>query len=172
MDCELRTTVAVMIVALAVFSPVIFAASGPANTNYLALVMHIVPLPTTPAVATLIATVPPFVTPTPFPPFYSDCHGDPDQDPRDAPNTPVRITNINKVAETVTLKNMSTATIDMTGWHMCSLTGYQEHPIGGLLTPGASHTYSNTGGPIWNNTIPDPGALYNPNGQLVSYFNS
>jgi hypothetical protein len=53
---------------------------------------------------------------------------------------------------------------------MCSITGNQHHPIGGTLAPGQSQTFGNPGGPIWNNSSPDPGALYNPNGQLVSYY--
>jgi hypothetical protein len=55
---------------------------------------------------------------------------------------------------------------------MCSITGNQEHPISGTLAAGASQTFSGPAGNIWNNSNPDPGALYNPAGQLVSYFNS
>jgi hypothetical protein len=84
----------------------------------------------------------------------------------------VRITNIDKAAESVTLKNTSIYPVDLSGWNMCSITGNQHHSIGGTLAPGASQTFVNTGGPIWNNSNPDPGALYNPVGQLVSYFNS
>jgi hypothetical protein len=42
---ELRSTLAVMIVALLVFSPAIFAgpSAAPSNYSYLALVFHIVP---------------------------------------------------------------------------------------------------------------------------------
>jgi hypothetical protein len=39
-------------------------------------------------------------------------------------------------------------------------------------TSGASQTFSGPAGNIWNNSAEDDGALYNPNGQLVSYFNS
>jgi hypothetical protein len=78
---------------------------------------------------------------------------------------------INKIAETVTLKNMTTGdTIDLSGWEMCSITGNQHHPIGGTLAPGQTRSFGNAGGPIWNNIDRDDGALYNPNGQLVSYL--
>jgi len=172
-----------MIIALAVFSPAIFAASSGANTSYLAMVFHIVAptavptataaaSPTKPPIPTLTPkpTVGPTATPTLPPPSYNDCQADPH--PNAAPNYPVRITAIDKAAETVTLKNVSTATIDLTGWHMCSVKGNQHHPISGALAPGASQTYPGPAGNIWNNSSSDPGALYNPNGQLVSYFNS
>jgi hypothetical protein len=55
---------------------------------------------------------------------------------------------------------------------MWSIIGNQDHPISGALAPGASQTFSGPAGNIWNNSSPDPGALYNPEGQLVSYFNS
>jgi hypothetical protein len=191
MSRELRTTLAIMVVALVVFSPAIFAAPSAATTNYLALVMHIVPsVPPTFAIATNTPTKTPIIgvtltptfgspptrtpfptaTPTLSPPTYNNCQADPN--PNAAPNYPVRITNINKVAETVTLENIGVETIDLTGWHMCSITGNQQHPISGSLAAGTAQTYANSGGPIWNNSSADPGALYNAAGQLVSYFNS
>lgn len=189
MSRELRTTLAIMVVALVVFSPAIFAAPGPANTNYLALVMHVLaPTAAATATATAVPTKTPtigIVTPTPTatktpvaatptptlpPPTYNNCQADPN--PNAAPNYPLRITAIDKSAETVTLKNVSAGTIDLSGWHMCSVTGNQQHPINGTLAPGASQTYPGPAGNIWNNSSPDPGALYNPAGQLVSYFNS
>jgi hypothetical protein len=192
---ELRITLVIMIVALIVFSPAIFAAPGPAPTNYLALVMHIIaPTATPTATPALVSTKtpslptitrtgpptqPPTVTKTPAPPTatpnlpppsYNNCQADPN--PSAAPNYPVRITNINKVAETVTLQNTSTSTVDLGNWNMCSITGNQHHPIGGTLAPGASQTFPGPAGNIWNNSTEDDGALYNPAGQLVSYFNS
>jgi hypothetical protein len=164
-------------VGLVIFSPAIFAAPGPANTSYLAIVFHIVaptdsvPPTTTPRpTRTPEPTVGPTATPTLPPPSFNNCQADPN--PNAAPQYPVHITAIDKAAETVTLKNVSTGTIELTGWHMCSITGNQEHPIGGALAPGVSRTFSGPAGNIWNNSNPDPGALYNPAGQLVSYFNS
>lgn len=190
---DLRMTLAIMVAVLVLCAPAIFAQSDPlfSHYNYLAAVFHqVVPtntptptipvLPTkTPVVATPTKTplpptpthtpVPPTATPTLPPPSYSNCQADPN--PSAAPNYPVQITSINKVAEDVTLKNVSGDIIDLSGWNMCSITGNQHHPISGTLAPGQSQTF-NSGSSIWNNSSPDPGALYNPNGQLVSYFNS
>ena len=77
---------------------------------------------------------------------------------------------IDKVAETIILRNMSNTTVDLTDWTMCSITGNQEHIIGGTIDPGKSVLFGPSGGPIWNNTTDDDGALYNEQGQLVSYF--
>src|SRR4051812_20592283 len=174
MSRELRTTLVIMGVALVIGAPLIFAAPAPKTNTYLAMVFNIVPTPTYTPVPTPTpqpTTGPqPTATPTLPPPTYSNCQADPN--PSAAPNYPVKITNINKVAETVTLKNVSASTIDLTGWQMCSITGNQHHPIGGTLAPGASQTFPGPAANIWNNSAPDPGALYNPNGQLVSYFNS
>jgi phosphatidylserine/phosphatidylglycerophosphate/cardiolipin synthase-like enzyme len=125
--------------------------------------------PTPTATATATATQGPTATPTLPPPTYNNCQTDPNSNA--APNYPVDIVAINKSAETVTLRNATTGdTIDLTNWDMCSITGNQHHPISGTLAPGETKTFTNSGGPIWNNSSPDPGALYNENGQLVSYF--
>jgi len=116
------------------------------------------PIPT--ATPTRTNTPTATATPTLPPPTYNDCAADPN--PSAAPNYPVRITAIDKEAETVTLQNISGDTIDLTNWNMCSVTGNQHHPISGTLAPGQSQTFQKTGGSIWNNTTPDPGALYNP----------
>lgn len=59
MSRELRVTLAIIAIVLIVCSPAIFAAPGPANTNYLAMVFHLVPptpipTPTPPDIATLV----------------------------------------------------------------------------------------------------------------------
>ena len=83
----------------------------------------------------------------------------------------MRITNINKVAETVTLRNVTTGDmIDLSTWEMCSITGNQHHPISGTLAPGQTRTFDGPAGFIWNNSSEDDGALYNDQGQLVSYW--
>jgi hypothetical protein len=101
-------------------------------------------------------------------PTFNDCRADPH--PGAAPNYPLRITAIAKLAETVTLQNVSAAGIDLSGWHMCSITGNQHHPIGGSLSPGQSYTFLGPQGFIWNNAERDDGALYSPDGRLVSYW--
>ena len=179
MSKDLRLTIAILIGVLILGAPLIFAQSDPAfsHYNYLAAVFHQVvptntPTPTNTAIPTITPkpTIGPTATPTLPPPTYDNCQADPN--PSAAPNYPIKITAIDKVAETVTLKNVSADSIDLTGWNMCSVTGNQHHPIGGTLAAGASQTFPGPAGNIWNNSTPDPGALYNPNGQLVSYFDS
>jgi hypothetical protein len=121
----------------------------------------------------LAATPPPAPpappTPRPLPPpSFNNCQADPNADA--APHYPVQITRIDKGAEIVWLKNVSPDPVDLTGWRMCSIRGNQEHPIGGMLAPGEERAFPGPGGNIWNNSEPDDGALYNPNGQLVSYW--
>lgn len=127
------------------------------------------PGPTSTPTVTVAPTIGPTATPTLPPPSYNNCQADPH--PRAAPNYPVDIVAINKAAETVTLRNMTNSdTIDLTGWEMCSITGNQHHPIFGSLAPGQTVTFPGPAGNIWNNSASDPGALYNPSGQLVSSF--
>jgi len=107
--------------------------------------------------------------PRPLPaPTFNACQPDPNPDA--APNYPVQIVDIDNDAEVVTLKNVSPDPIDLTGWHMCSIKGNQEHPISGPLAPGEQKDFPGPTGPIWNNSEQDDGALYNAQGQLVSYW--
>ncbi len=116
--------------------------------------------------------IPPTATPTLPPPTYNNCQADPN--PGAAPNYPVRIVTVFKSAipEVVRLQNTSTSSVDLSGWHMCSIKGNQEHTgVGGTLGPGETRDYPYTGGGfIWNNTLPDDGALYTPDGRLASYW--
>ena len=108
-------------------------------------------------------------TPRPLPaPSFNNCQADPNPDA--APNYPVQIISIDKVAETVTLKNVSPDAIDLSGWHMCSVRGNQEHAISGTLAPGQAQQFPGPPGTIWSNSESDPGTLYNASGQLVSYW--
>lgn len=91
-------------------------------------------------------------------------------DPARAPNFPLQIAALDKGAETVTLRNVGAAAVDLAGWRMCSVTGGRQHPIGGALAPGEQRVFAGAGGPIWNNINSDPGALWSPAGQLVSYW--
>ncbi len=107
--------------------------------------------------------------PKPLPsPTYNACQPDPNPDA--APNYPVQIVTVDKRAEVVLLKNISTEPISLDGWHMCSIKGNQEVPIAGLLAPQETRSFPSADGNIWNNSEKDDGALYNPNGQLVSYW--
>ncbi|MBK9713360.1 MAG: hypothetical protein IPO81_18950 [Kouleothrix sp.] len=107
--------------------------------------------------------------PKPLPaPTFNACQPDPNPDA--APNYPVQIVAIDKRAETVTLKNVSPEPIALDGWHMCSIKGNQEHPVGGPLAPGEQKVFDGPTGNIWANGDRDDGALYNAQGQLVSYW--
>jgi hypothetical protein len=114
---------------------------------------------------------PPAPTPPPAPPArsYNNCQADPNA--AAAPNYPVTIVGIDDSGEIVTLKNVSPEPINLDGWIMCSIRGNQRHDgIGGTLAPGEQRAFPYTGaGTIWSNSDPDDGALYNPDGQLISY---
>lgn len=126
------------------------------------------PSPETPSPSPETPSPEPSTTPTLPPPDFVSCAivGDPGR----APNYPVAIVGINKQAETVTLRNVSAAAVDLSGWRMCSVTGGQSHPIGGTLAPGAEQVFPGPAANIWNNNSSDPGTLWNASGQLVSYW--
>jgi len=148
--------------------PTLTPSAYPTDTN--------TPIATPTRTATATATVTPSLsptvgTPTLPPPSYNNCQSEPN--PFAAPNYPVDIAYINKVGESVDLKNLSPVDVDITGWHLCSLNGGEQYPIGGGILPaGQTVVIINPGSPVWDDTSPDPGALYNAAGQLVSYYNS
>jgi hypothetical protein len=123
-------------------------------------------VPPDPAPQPTIAPVP---TPQLPPPTYNECQAEPN--PGAAPNAPVKIVSIDKQGETVTLQNVSGEAVNLDGWHMCSLKGNQQHPISGPLAPGETKVFPGPGDTIWSNENDDDGALYNAQGQLVSYWN-
>lgn len=112
----------------------------------------------------------PEAPPTAGPPSsYNACQEDPYAN--QAPNYPIKITRVDKRAEIVYLQNVSGESINLNGWIMCSIRGNQRHgPISGTLGPGEQRGFPHSGGNIWNNSTKDDGALYNPNGQLISYW--
>jgi len=130
------------------------------------------PTPTATATSTATPTATPTSTPTLPPPSFDGCQEDPD--PGGAGNYPVRIVVVVKDAnpEVVRLENVSGEVVDLTGWHVCSISGNQEHyGVGGVLASGEVGDYVYTGGNfIWSNSQQDNGALYNAAGQLVSYW--
>lgn len=113
-------------------------------------------------------TTGPTTTPTQLPVSFNSCA----DTPTNAPNYPVRITNVDKRGETVTIRNVSTSAVNLNGWRICSITGGQRHAIlNGTLQPGQQVTIaSQAGGPIWNNSASDPGALWTNDGRPVSYW--
>ena len=104
------------------------------------------------------------------PAIYDGCKSDPN--PGGAANFPVRIVTVDKVAEIVTLQNISSAMVSLEDWNMCSINGNQDHDqIFGTIAPGQTRSFPNIGDPnIWNNTQRDDGVLYNAAGFLVSYW--
>lgn len=111
--------------------------------------------------------------PAPLPdPSFNECQADPNASI--APNFPVNIVSVDKEAEVVTLENVSDAAVDLTGWTMCSITGNQTHDgIEGTLESGETREFTYTDvedGSIWTDDANDDGALYNADGQLVSYW--
>jgi len=114
----------------------------------------------------------PTATPTPIlpPPSFVSCAVLPDA--ASAPHYPIKIVTVDKQAESVTLQNMTTTEhLDLTSWTMCSIRGGQTHRgISGTLAPGETRIFIHTGGNIWNNTESDPGALYDPDGRLISFW--
>lgn len=130
------------------------------------------PTPTEIPTATPITpTIPPPPTATNTPqPVTPNCA---DPGSANAPNTPIQITAVNKAGnpETVTIRNKTAQTIDLTGWWICSLNGNQMHAVlSGTIAPNASLVIpSEAGGPIWNNTTTDPAALYDRYGTQISY---
>lgn len=88
-----------------------------------------------------------------------------------APEQPVRIVGLDKVAEQVRLQNVSDAPVNLDGWTLCSLRGGEPQAgVGGTLAPGATRVFANPGEPIWSNSNRDDAALYDPAGRLVSYW--
>jgi endonuclease G len=156
--------------------------SGSPNPVYMPLLQSaaeppIVPTPTVEPTATQqpSPTVEPTATQQPsptsipsLPPSFNNCQAD--TNAGQAPNVPVRIVSIDKFAETVSLRNESAETINLTGWVMCSIRGNQRHPISGELAPGQTRVFPGPISPIWSNSERDDGALYDPQGRLVSYW--
>ena len=136
----------------------------PTNTPVIGVTLTTTPGPSPTTTGTPTATA----TPTQLPPSFNNCQADPNMN--NAPNYPIKIVDISSANETVTLQNISQGTINLASWEMCSITGNQHHPISGSLAAGESKVFTNTGGPIWNNATRDDGALYDPQGHLVSYF--
>ena len=101
-------------------------------------------------------------------PSFNNCQEDPNAG--QAANYPVLIAKVEKASEIVRLQNVSPDPVNLDGWKMCSVKGNQQVPIGGPLAPGETREFPSTDAPIWSNSDPDPGALYNDQGQLVSYW--
>ncbi|MCS6841523.1 MAG: lamin tail domain-containing protein [Roseiflexus sp.] len=132
-----------------------------------ALYLPLIVVPERPQVT---PTAAPTSTPTLPPPSFTSCS----VDPGGAINYPVRIVTVLKSAnpEVVRLQNVSAFPVNLNGWRMCSIRGSQLHTgIGGVLAPGETRDFPYPGpGFIWNDRESDPGALYDAEGRLISYW--
>jgi hypothetical protein len=128
----------------------------------------------TDATTTPTTTATPSPSPTLPPASFDNCRDDPNK--ARASNFPVDIVWVDKNGdgedEVVRLRNVSDETVDLDDWTMCSIAGNQEHTgIGGELEPDEARDFPYTGsGGIWDDDNVDNGALYNRQGQLVSYW--
>jgi micrococcal nuclease len=92
-------------------------------------------------------------------------------EPGAAPNTPVRIVDLDKAGETVRLSNVGRDAVSLDGWLVCSVRGGESQAgVGGTLAPGANVVLVNPGEPIWSNGQRDDVALYDASGRLISYW--
>jgi hypothetical protein len=94
----------------------------------------------------------------------------------------VIISNVDKSAEIVTIKNTGGSDVSLSGWVLVSVTGNQRYTFPSYtLKAGASVTVASgkatgdlkwTTSYVWNNDSSDPAQLYDSAGNLVSTFGS
>ncbi|MFB0919832.1 MAG: MBL fold metallo-hydrolase, partial [Oscillospiraceae bacterium] len=92
----------------------------------------------------------------------------------------VVISNVDKVAEIVTIKNNGTSDVELSGWELVSVTGNQRYTFpsytlkaGATVTiasGGASGSLTWTKSNVWNNSSSDPAQLYDAGGKLISSY--
>lgn len=93
----------------------------------------------------------------------------------------VKISNVDKSNEIVTIINTGSSDVNLSGWVLVSVTGNQRYTFPSyMLKAGASVTVASgkasgdlkwTSSYIWNNDSSDPAQLYDAQGNLVSSFN-
>jgi hypothetical protein len=90
----------------------------------------------------------------------------------DAPETPLRLVEISKKSEVVTLENVSSNDIDLSDWTLCSLGGGERHRgfDGVTIEAGDTRRLLHAGDRVWDTEGSDDGALYDPDGNLISYW--
>jgi hypothetical protein len=90
----------------------------------------------------------------------------------DAPDTPLRLVEISKKTEIVTLENVSSQNIDLSDWTLCSLAGGERHKgfEGIIIEAGDTRRLVHAGDRIWDTEGSDDGALYDPDGNLISFW--
>jgi Lamin Tail Domain len=132
------------------------------------------PLPT--GTATLTPTAPTATVTL----FLTNTATQPPPTPTIASGSPLRIVDVDKVAEYVDIENLTSAPVDLRGWRLVSEVGNQSCALRGTLQPNrVLRIWAHQGDPgfdcrfpnnIWRDNEPDPAVLYNPQGQQVSRF--
>ncbi|WP_083439628.1 lamin tail domain-containing protein [Acetobacterium bakii] len=102
----------------------------------------------------------------------------------DAVNTGISISELDKKAEYIVIKNASANAVDLTGWKIVSILGNQSFTFPAFsLAPGAAVKIGDSannsginfhwleGGGTWNNSNSDPAELYDRSGELVDTYN-
>jgi hypothetical protein len=92
-----------------------------------------------------------------------------------AANWPISIQTVDKrsTPETVTLKNVSTTAITLTGWAIVSERRQQRHCClqGMMLAPGETRSFPHEGpDPVFEDALRNDAALYDADHQLISYW--
>jgi hypothetical protein len=94
-----------------------------------------------------------------------------DPNPYAAPNYPIRILDVDKETEVFSLQNVGDAPIDLSGWVICSVNGVQQFDqMNVVIQPGEIKRFVYPGAAVWDNNQRDDAALYNTQGQLISYW--
>jgi hypothetical protein len=90
----------------------------------------------------------------------------------DAPEAPLTLVEISKKTEIVTLENVSSQNIDLSDWTLCSLAGGERHKgfEGIIIEAGDTRRLVHAGDRIWDTEGSDDGALYDPDGNLISFW--
>lgn len=165
-----RVLIVLVLCLLVVWQPRVLAQQDPPR-SYLPFVFGSGVAQATPTRAAQTITPTPFLVATATPtrvPSFTNCVSE--ANPATAPNYPIRIVTIQSTGDTVTLQNVSASQIDLTNWTMCSLNGGEHHPIEGIMGPGETHVFrAELNRNVWSDVDIDPGALYDPQGYLISY---
>jgi hypothetical protein len=104
-------------------------------------------------------------------PSLNECQ--PDAVSHMVPNYPVRIYLVDKETEVFTLENMGPDAVNLNGWKLCSISGNEQFAFNedqGMLLPGQKRGFVYARGNVWEQCAQDDAALYNAQGQLVSYW--
>lgn len=98
----------------------------------------------------------------------------------DPEESSVVIRNVDKKGETVTIENVGTVDLELTGWKLVSVTGRQTYIFPAYLLKAKGTVTVASGSAegdlkwttdfVWNNTTSDPAELYDTEGKLISRY--